>query len=205
MDFQSETEKLEWKRFLRTLNTLSTADRIKMMRNKVNINQEQLGHIAGCTKNTICEIEKGKILNKQSSYLYSICDYFSCSIDWLLYQSNLPVFDPRIEALADYLHLNPDTTDQLISILHNLTESGQERRRGLNHLITADPDAFADLCRAVEEYSHLQMIKDDETPNAFAQYQLGLAWQLIQKIFQASHEKNKELKETRARSLQQNT
>lgn len=207
MKFQKEEELLEWKQFLRTLNTQSAADRIRMMREHANLSQGQLAEIAGCTANTISQMEKGNILNKETRYLYSICAYFKCSMDWLLCETNQPTFDPRTETIAEYLHLSRDTTQILIDILRdcNKTHFGsQERRRGLNHIVSADPDALSDLCMCLEVFASAQgLTGDDGQPNFFAQYQLGRAWSDVKKIFLAAYEKEKEFLETERKALEE--
>ena len=203
MEFKTESEKQEWKRFLRTLNTQSASDRIRMMRDRAGLKQKDLAEIAGCQVNTISQMENGKILNKETRFIYAICEYFSCSMDWLLCVSNMPSFDPRTETIAEYLHLSHNTTDQLISTLRNLSDSGQQERRGLNHIITAEPEAFADLCRCLEEFSSAQCITNDDEVNPFAEYQLGKAWKRIQQIFLAAYSKEKQFRETEKKVLDQ--
>ena len=203
MEFRSESERQAWKQFLRTLNTQSAADRIRLMREQAGLTQKQLAEIAGCQANTISQMESGKLLNKETRFIFSICKYFECSIDWLLCETNIPSFDPRTEALAEYLHLKPDTADQLINILHNLSDSGQDTRRGLNHIITADPASFADLCRCLEEFASAQCITDDEEINPFAKYELGKAWKRIEQIFVAAYVKEKEFRRSEKAALEQ--
>lgn len=203
MKFRSASERQAWKQFLRTLNTRSAADRIRLMREQEGLTQKQLAEIAGCKANTISQMEKGMILNKEARFICLICEHFECSIDWLLCESNKPVFDPQTEALAEYLHLKPDTADQLVGILHNLSDSGQDTRRGLNHIITADPDSFADLCLCLEEFTSAQCIVDDAEINPFAKYELGKAWKRVEQIFIAAYAKEKEFLETEKAALKQ--
>lgn len=203
MEFKTESEKLEWKRYLRTLNTQSASDRIRLMRNRVGLKQKDLAVIAGCQVNTISQMENGQILNKETRFIHAICEYFNCSIDWLLCDSNMPHFDPQTESIAEFLHLSHNTADQLISTLRNLSDSGQQERRGLNHIITAEPEAFADLCRCLEEFSSAQCITNDDEVNPFAEYQLGKAWKRIQQIFLASYSKEKQFREAEKKTLDQ--
>ena len=203
MEFKSESERQAWKQFLRTLNTQGASDRIRLMREHAGVTQKQLAEVAGCQANTISQMENGMILNKETRFIYSICKYFECSIDWLLCETNIPSFDPHTEALAEYLHLKPDTVDQMISILRNLSDSGQDTRRGLNHIITADPASFADLCRCLEEFASAQCVTNGDDINSFAKYEIGKAWKRIEQIFIAAYTKEKKFRETEKAALEQ--
>lgn len=203
MEFKTEADLQEWMKFLRTLNTKSASDRIRMMREHAGMTQKQLAAIVGCQANVISQMENNQILNKETRFIYSICRYFHCSMDWLLCESNAPAYDLNSRALSDYLHLNPDTMDQLVSILRNVSETGNLERRGLNHIVTADPDAFADLCRCIEEYSRNQCLSAGSQVDPFAQFQLGRAWIRIQDIFQAAYVKEKDFRETRRKATDQ--
>ena len=202
MEFHTEGGREEWQQFIRSLNTVGAAERIRRMREKAGISQKKLAEIAGCSINVISQMEKGQILNKEMLYIYSICQYFHCSLDWLMCESNYPSFEPNTENFANYLRLSQDTAYQLLTILRNTGETGNIERRGLNHLITADPASFVDLCRRLDEFSSAQCItKDDEEVNSFAEYQLGRAWRRIQKIFLAAFAKEKQLRETEKQAL----
>ena len=208
MTFESAEDHRQWKAKLRELNTESIGERVYRMREYAEMTQVQLAEVAGCSANVIKEIEKNRNLDgKAIGYIRRICEYFNCSIDWLLCESNLPVCDHRTEDLANYLNLSPDATDVLVSVLKNITsDSGRQKRRGLNHLITTDPLAFEELCFSLEEFSKMQLVPDhnftDHEIKPWSTYQLGRAWQLIEKIFLAATKKEKAFIEAKKKAKQ---
>lgn len=209
MEFKTQEERQEWKKFLRTLNTRSASDRVLMMRERCELTQKQLADIVGCSHNVIKEMELGNILNKRIEYVHALCNYFECSVDWLLCENNLPVFDPKLNSIADYLRLSPDAADQLVSVLRKLgNDTDRQIRRGLNHLISADPDALSDLCFSLEEFISFQRMKlehdnvnDEVDARPLAQFYLGNAWKQTENIFMAAYKKDKEFRQTEEKEM----
>lgn len=65
-------------------NSLSISERIKELRKKKDLSQDQFADIIGAKRNNIAQWEAGNN-NPSLEYLTSICEHFGVTADWVLF------------------------------------------------------------------------------------------------------------------------
>lgn len=70
------------------------AERIKGLRKKAGLTQQELGDHFGVAKSTICQYENGNSTPNDDIKI-AMANYFNVSMDYLMGKTDVPVFDSR--------------------------------------------------------------------------------------------------------------
>lgn len=121
--------------------TMKMSDRIRYLREKANMTQEELGAIIGVQKSAIRKYEKGEVENIKRSSIEKMADAFNVSPSYLMgwddktQPSESPqgyslltdsirqyYGDEAVTMLPLFAQLNSDGKDKIINILKDLNE-----------------------------------------------------------------------------------
>lgn len=89
-------------------------ERIKALRSKCHISQQELSRIIGTSKSTIGLYETGETLPNAEN-IKKLAEYFGVSSDYLLGLSDVPTTDTTIQAICNRTGLSDDFVSWLSS------------------------------------------------------------------------------------------
>lgn len=122
--------------------------RIKALREKLGLTQDELAEILGVNRANISNYERGTIVNIPSEKLNKMADLFHTNVDYILGRTDDPreswmiaeesakydtqskeEFDPEVRALArDIQNLEPKNRGLLKQLVDSMIQAGKEAR-----------------------------------------------------------------------------
>lgn len=103
--------------------------RFKQLRLERNLSQEKFSEIIGVTQQAVCKYEKGLSVPSKD-ILEHMCDYFGCSIDYILGRS-----DYRLPAEVMQVNETKEEAERLISYYNDLGQKDKERLMKIAELL----------------------------------------------------------------------
>lgn len=64
---------------------MTVGDRIKSLREREKLTQDELGEILGVKRSAIAKYEAGRVVNFKRDTIDKICNHFGVTVSWLMY------------------------------------------------------------------------------------------------------------------------
>ena len=154
----------EWRNFLRTIDSMTTGEKVKLMRKKIEMTQTELAHVAHCSLNVISQIEKGmNCFQKEMLYFWNMSRFFGVTIDWLTCNNPGTLLYPQNDPIANCLHIPDKTADALYAFFHGI--EGKCDYQGLEILLSTDTHTFNDLLHGISSIVLCEKASPEEMQN----------------------------------------
>lgn len=118
---------------------MTMGDRIKELREKAGLTQEELGEKLGIKKSAIAKYEKGRVVNIKRSTIKVMADLFGVSASFLMFgededaEDDIPVSAEERELLRIYRRLNAIGQTTLIGTARGLFANPDMKRGGASN------------------------------------------------------------------------